>query len=48
MSIKQRGGIDMDEILKEIQEILETLNGIDRCKVRAYARVLAKLEAEKQ
>lgn len=38
----------MDEILKEIQEILETLNGIDRRKVRVYARLLAELEAEKQ
>lgn len=38
----------MEEILKEIHEILETLNGMNRYKVREYARVLAKLEAEKQ
>lgn len=36
----------MDEIMKEIREILKTLNGIDLYKVRAFARVLAKLEAE--
>lgn len=38
----------MSEILKEIIDILKTLNGIDRYKVRAYARVLAKMESERK
>lgn len=38
----------MEELLKEIHEILKTMNGISLYKVRKYARVLSEMEAEKQ
>ncbi len=43
MYIKQKGGLDMDELM----ECLNKLNGIDRYKVLVYARVLVKIQEEK-